>query len=128
MFSLTPAAAQQIQQAASASGAADLALRIAAKVDPDGSLQYGMGFDEPKDEDMRLDLSGVAVVIGGESQELLIDTVLDFVELNPGEFNFIFSEGSASASACATEASSSGGCGSSTGCGNGGCASKGRTH
>lgn len=125
MFSLTPAAAQQIQQAASASGATDLALRIAAKVDPDGSLQYGMGFDEPKDEDMRLDLAGIAVVIGGQSQELLFDTVLDFVELTPGEFNFIFSEGDASA--CASEAATSGGCGS-TGCGSGGCASKGRAH
>jgi len=125
MFSLTPAAAQQIQQAASASGATELALRIAAKVDPDGSLQYGMGFDEPKDEDMRLDLGGIAVVIGGESQELLFDTVLDFVELTPGEFNFIFSEGSGSP--CATEPAASGGC-SSTGCGSGGCASKGRSH
>jgi iron-sulfur cluster assembly protein len=126
MFSLTPAAAQQIQQAASASNATDLALRVAAKLDPDGSLQYGMGFDEPKDEDMRLDLSGIAVVIGGESQELLFDTVLDFVELTPGEFNFIFSEGSASA--CSSEPTNSGGCGSSSGCGSGGCASKGRTH
>jgi iron-sulfur cluster assembly protein len=125
MFNLTPAAAQQIQQAASASGATDLALRIAAKVDPDGSLQYGMGFDDPKDEDMRLDLAGIAVVIGGESQELLADTVLDFVELTPGEFNFIFSEGSATA--CASEGATTGGCGS-TGCGGGGCASKGRAH
>jgi iron-sulfur cluster assembly protein len=125
MFNLTPAAARQIQQAASDSGATDLALRIAAKFNTDGSLQYGMGFDEPKDEDMRLDLAGVAVVIGGESQDLLADTVLDFVELTPGEFNFIFSE--ASGSACASEAASSGGCGSG-GCGNGGCGSKGRTH
>ena len=125
MFSLTPAAAQQIQQAANASGATDMALRIAAKVDTDGSLQYGMGFDEPRDEDMRLDLAGIAVVIGGESQELLADTVLDFVELNPGEFNFIFSE--EQASSCATETAVSGGCGSG-GCGGGGCGSKARTH
>ena len=125
MFSLTPAAAQQIQHSANSSGATELALRIAAKVDPDGSLQYGMGFDEPKDEDMRLDLGGIAVVIGGESQELLFDTVLDYVELNPGEFNFIFSEGSDSA--CTTAADASSGCGS-TGCGSGGCGSKGRTH
>ncbi len=90
MFSLTPAAAQQIKQAASASGATDLALRIAAKVNPDGSLQYGMGFDEPKDEDMRLDLAGIAVVIGGESQELLFDTVLDFVEHNARRVQFHF--------------------------------------
>jgi len=125
MFSLTQAAAQQIQQAASASDAADLALRIAAKVDTDGSLQYGMGFDEPKDEDMRLDLRGVAVVIGGESQQLLFDTVLDFVELTPGSFHFIFSEGDANA--CASESAALGDC-SSTSCGSGGCASKGHTH
>ena len=125
MFSLTQAAAQQIQQAASASDAADLALRIAAKVDTDGSLQYGMGFDEPKDEDMRLDLRGVAVVIGGESQQLLFDTVLDFVELTPGAFHFIFSEGDANA--CASESAALGDC-SSTSCGSGGCASKGHTH
>jgi iron-sulfur cluster assembly protein len=74
---------------------------------------------------MRLDLGGIAVVIGGESQELLFDTVLDYVELTPGEFNFIFSE--SSASACATESGPSGGCGSG-GCGSGGCASKARTH
>jgi len=61
MFNLTPAAAQQIQQAAQASGAAELALRVAAKKDADGDLQYGMGFDDPKDEDMKLDLEGVAV-------------------------------------------------------------------
>jgi len=30
------------------------------------------------------------VLIGGESQELLFDTVPDFVELNPGEFTFVF--------------------------------------
>jgi iron-sulfur cluster assembly protein len=126
MFSLTPAAARQIQQAANTSGADDLALRIAAKVDTDGSTQYGMGFDEPKDEDMRLELAGIAVVIGGESQELLLNTVLDFVELTPGEFNFIFSEG-AEESACASSESSAGACGSN-GCGSGGCASKGRSH
>ena len=125
MFSLTQAAAQQIQQAASASDAADLALRIAAKVDTDGSLQYGMGFDEPKDEDMRLDLRGVAVVIGGESQQLLFDTVLDFVELTPGAFHFIFSEGDANA--CASESAALGDC-SSTSCESAGCASKGQTH
>ena len=125
MFSLTQAAAQQIQQAAGASEAADLALRIAAKVDTDGSLQYGMGFDEPKDEDMRLDLRGVAVVISSESQQLLFVTFLDFVELTPGAFHFIFSEGDANA--CASESAALGDC-SSTSCGSGGCASKGHTH
>lgn len=123
MFAITSSAAKQIQQAASTSGAQEMALRVAVKIDSDGSLQYGMGFDDPKDEDMKLDLEGVAVVIGGESQQLLFDTVLDFVELNPGEFNFIFME--ASHPSCGDEVAGSGGCGS-TGCA--GCGSNGVSH
>lgn len=128
MFTLTSAAAQQIQQAAQDSGAQEMALRIAARLGTDGSMQYGMGFDDPKEEDMKLDLDGVAVVIGGESQELLFGTVLDYVELNPGEFNFIFMD--SSTSGCTTGQATKGGgggCGSG-GCSTGGCGSTGRTH
>ncbi len=127
MFTLTSTAAQQIQQAAANSGAQEMALRIAAKIDPDGSRQYGMGFDDPTEEDMKLDLNGVAVVIAGASQVLLADTVLDYVELSPGEFNFIFID-ARDFQGEADQASASGsGCGSG-GCATGGCASKGRTH
>ena len=125
MFTLTITAAQQIQQAAANSGAQEMALRIAAKIDPDGSKQYGMGFDDPTEEDMKLDLNGVAVVIAGESQVLLADTVLDYVELNPGEFNFIFINARDFQGTADQEPVS--GCGSG-GCGNGGCANKGSTH
>jgi len=125
MFTLTTSAAQQIQQAAASSGAQEMALRIAAKIDPDGSKQYGMGFDDPTEDDMKLDLKGVAVVIAGESQVLLADTVLDYVELNPGEFNFIFIN--ARDFQDEVEPAPSGGCGSGA-CSTGGCASKGRTH
>lgn len=127
MFALTSAAARQIQQAASASGAQEMALRIAARVDVDGSMQYGMGFDDPKDEDLKLDLDGVAIVIADGSQDLLADTVLDYVELNPGEFNFIFIDGRQSESAPEQASSGGGGC-SSGGCSGGGCGSTGRTH
>ena len=125
MFTLTTSAAQQIQQAAASSGAQEMALRIAAKIDPDGSKQYGMGFDDPTEEDMKLDLKGVAVVIAGESQVLLADIVLDYVELNPGEFNFIFIN--ARDFQDEVEPVPSGGCGSGA-CATVGCASKGRTH
>ncbi|NMM10967.1 MAG: iron-sulfur cluster assembly accessory protein [Polaromonas sp.] len=126
LFTLTSAAARQIQQAANASGAQTMALRIAARVDADGSMQYGMGFDDPKEEDMKLDLDGVAVIIADESQQLLMDTVLDYVELQPGEFNFIFMDGSQSP--CASEqVPASGGC-ASGGCSKGGCGNTGRTH
>lgn len=123
MFNLTLAAAQQIQQSAQASGAAEMALRIAAKRDTQGDLQYGMGFDDPQDEDMKLDLEGVAVIINNESQELLLDTVLDFVELSPGEFNFVFIP--PNHPACG------GGSVTTTGCGSGacgGCGSQGASH
>ena len=125
MFTLTSAAARQIQQAANASETQEMALRIAAKVDADGSMQYGMGFDDPKDEDMKLDLEGVAVVIADEYQELLDDIVLDYVELEPGEFNFIFVNGRQTQDA--PEPASGGGCGSG-GCSSGGCGSSKRTH
>lgn len=127
MFTLTTSAAQQIQQAAASSGAQEMALRIAAKIDPDGSKQYGMGFDDPTEEDMKLDLKGVAVVIAGESQVLLADTVLDYVELNPGEFNFIFINAQDFQDEVDPEPAPSGACGSGA-CATGGCASKGRTH
>ncbi len=127
MFTLTTSAAQQIQQAAASSGAQEMALRIAAKIDPDGSKQYGMGFDDPTEEDMKLDLKGVAVVIAGESQVLLADTVLDYVELNPGEFNFIFIDARDFQNEVEPEPAPSGACGSGA-CATGGCASKGRTH
>ena len=62
-----------------------------------------------------------------QTQKVLgtFDTVLDFVELTPGAFHFIFSEGDASA--CASESAALGDC-SSTSCESAGCASKGHTH
>ena len=112
MFTLTSAAAQQIQQAAAAGAAQDLALRIAAQRAADGSVEYGMGFDEAQDDDMRLMIEGVAVVIADLHQPLLEDTVLDFVELDPGKFNFIFIPAQAEPAPPAK----AGGCGSG-GCG-----------
>ncbi len=111
MFTLTSAAAQQIHQAAMASAAQDMALRIAARQVADGSIEYGMGFDQAQDDDLRLLVEGVAVVIADAHQPLLEDTVLDFVELNPDEFNFIFIPGSAEQAPAAK----------ATGCGGGSC-------
>ncbi len=113
MFTLTRAAAQQIHQSSAASAAQDLALRIAARQAADGSIEYGMGFDEAQDDDLRLLIEGVAVVIADPHQPLLEDTVLDFVELEPGAFNFIFIPGHAEPAPTAKSA----------GCGSGGCGS-----
>jgi iron-sulfur cluster assembly protein len=119
MFTLTSAAAQQIQRAATDSGSEGLVLRVAARRVPDGSIDYGMGFDDMNDGDTALEIEDVHVVIAPQHVELLEDTVLDFVELEPGQFHFIFSNQQS-----AFETSSAGGCGSG-GCGScgsgGGC-------
>lgn len=125
MFKITPAAAEQILRAAQNQPGQppepDLdelpALRVAAKIDDDGEIAYGMGFDEERENDVLLDCEGVQVLISPRSQELLMDTALDFVELHPGEFQFIFVSQSEGGSAPGCPSQNTRGCG---GCG-GGC-------
>jgi len=127
MFTLTSAAAQQITQAAQDSGAQDAVLRVAARREADGSIGYGMGFDDVGDGDMRLQIQDVHIVIAPHHVALLEDTTLDFVELEPGQYNFIFVQQEAemadSGGGCSTGGCGSGGCGTG-----GGCGSKGGAH
>lgn len=109
MLSLTTSAASQIRRAASDAGPDDWALRVAARQEKDGSITYGMGFDEPREGDMPLQIQGVNLVIAPPSQAMLESIVLDFVEIEPGCFQFIFAPGSDSTEATAKA------------CGNGGC-------
>lgn len=68
-----------------------LAMRIAASRNPDGSIHYGMGFDENNlDEDTRLNTEGVDLVISKTSEALLTGMTLDYVEIEPGKHQFIF--------------------------------------
>ena len=60
MFTLTSAAAAEILAAMPRSGADGLALRVAARLENDGSLAFGMGFDEPREGDMPLEIEGVS--------------------------------------------------------------------
>jgi len=90
MFTLTEQAARQVAEAARSSNAEGLSLRIAAKYKEDGSIDYGMGFDEPTERDLRSTQHDVEIVIDPESAELLDECVMDFVELEPGRMEFIF--------------------------------------
>ena len=65
-------------------------LRIAATRNEDNSIHYGMGFDASKDDDIAVTSADVDIVVSPVSAELLKDTVLDFVELEPGKHQFIF--------------------------------------
>jgi iron-sulfur cluster assembly protein len=91
MITITPAAAEQIRASADQGQMAGLPMRIAAKRNPDGSIHYGMGFDDAQHEgDIQVSSEGIDVVIAEPSQALLKDTTLDYVELEPGVFQFIF--------------------------------------
>ena len=90
MLNLTSSAAAQILRSVAEGGAADHALRVAARRESDGTVTFGMGFDEPREGDMPLQIQGVNLVIALSSQPMLQDVVLDFVEIEPGSFNFIF--------------------------------------
>jgi iron-sulfur cluster assembly protein len=90
MFKLTIAAAQQVRAAAEQGGGDGLALRLAAARRPDGSIDYRMGFDAATEDDIRLKCEGVEVVMTPEQVPLLNLATMDFVELEPGQFHFIF--------------------------------------
>lgn len=89
MLTITERAANQIRVARQAD-ATGMALRIAASREPDGSIAYTMGFDDAQAQDTRITVHGVEVVVGITSVELLQGAVLDYVELEPGDFRFIF--------------------------------------
>ena len=66
-------------------------MRIAAKRNPDGSIHYAMGFDDQQIEgDLHITSGGINVTISEVSKPLLEGTTLDYVELEPGEYQFIF--------------------------------------
>jgi iron-sulfur cluster assembly protein len=110
-FHMTPAAAREILSAAERSGAAGMALRVAAKPTREG-LSYGMGFDDRAEDDAVAVFEGLTVLIGPGSSAWLADTVLDYVELDTGDHDFIFVQPAAVPSE---------GCGTQAGCGGGRC-------
>lgn len=91
MFNVTPQAAEQIRTATPQEAEVEtLALRIAARRMPDGEIDYSMGFDEQREFDLEIAVQGVNILIGPNSRELLEGVTLDYVELEPGQFHFIF--------------------------------------
>ena len=90
MLTITKAAAEQIRAAARPAGSENMALRIAATREADGSIHYGMGFDELRVNDLELSSEGIELLVSEHSKALLTGAVLDYVELQPGDHQFIF--------------------------------------
>lgn len=90
MFNVTEVAARELIAAAERSQAGELALRVAARRIDDGSIEYGMGFDEQRVDDEAIDGAGVRLLVGAPSRALLVNTTLDYAEVESGRFEFVF--------------------------------------
>lgn len=90
MITITEAAANQIKESAKQGKIEGLALRVACTKQQDGSLHYGMGFDEKTEEDQLFMSNDIELIIAPVSLSLLTGTVMDFVELEDGKPDFIF--------------------------------------
>jgi iron-sulfur cluster assembly protein len=90
MITISPRAAEQIHISAEQTDCKGMALRIAAKVAVDESIEYGIGFDEEREGDLRFTVQDIDLLIAPSSAEFLHGAHLDFVEVEPGQFNFIF--------------------------------------
>jgi iron-sulfur cluster assembly protein len=121
MLTLTSAAAEEILRAADEAGMEEPLLRVAARVDEaDGRIEYGMGFDERREQDEEFDCGGVVVLVSPPSREPLAGTLLDFVEIEPDQFRFVFSRPEHPAPESEPQAGQSAGCGGCD-CGKRGC-------
>lgn len=122
MLTLTSAAAEQILRAAYEADMDEPLLRVAARVDEAGGrIEYGMGFDERREQDEEFECGGVIVLVSPPSREPLAGTLLDYVEIEPNQYRFIFSRPDHQAPESEPQAGQNTGCGG-CGCGKGGCA------
>ena len=90
MITITPAAAAQIKLSAEQGKTEGMSLRIAASRNDDNSIHYGMGFDDSKEDDVTVPAEDIEIIVSASSAELLKNTTIDFVELEPNKFQFIF--------------------------------------
>jgi iron-sulfur cluster assembly protein len=94
MINITPAAAEQILKSFennnSSSVEVSTVLRIAVQEKPDGGFHYIMGLDEAKNTDTQFISNDVKIAVTPEHLALMDKMEIDYIEIKPTEFNFIF--------------------------------------
>jgi iron-sulfur cluster assembly protein len=90
MLKISDSAAKQILAEIERQGASSLALRIAAHIDEDRSIQYQLGFDEVGESETPILIADIKVLMDEGTEGLLDEAEMDFVELEPGQPQFIF--------------------------------------
>lgn len=118
MLRVTPAATQAILDSAAQGGMTGMALRVAARLDEDGDIAFGLGFDEQREGDERLSMHGLDVLVGAPSRKWLENVVLDVTQSAQGQPSYVFLPAQdVEPQGCSSKPPSArGGCGSS-GCG-----------
>lgn len=91
MITISQNAASQIEVSAQQSGINNAVMRIAIRKLEDSSFHYALGFDDAiSAQDVQFQSEGINLVVSPESLDLGRELVIDFVELDSGEKNFIF--------------------------------------
>lgn len=90
MFKVTKAAGVELKRSMAHQDILDMPVRIAAKRNEDGSIEYQMGFDDPEPGDTMVASGGIDVVIAKNHLSLLNGTELDYVLMDDGQHHFIF--------------------------------------
>jgi iron-sulfur cluster assembly protein len=88
MITITPTAAERILE--QQPGREEVCLRLAARQDASGAVEYGLGFDDRAEDDVQVVSGAIRILISPGSVELLTGATLDYVEINPGDKRFIF--------------------------------------
>ncbi len=89
MIDVTETAAHAVMASAASNDCDGMPLRIAARREAVGGIQYQMGFDDPREGDAAFESNGVTVLVDPLSRPLLNGLVLDFGELE-GVVQFVF--------------------------------------
>jgi len=78
MITLTPRAAKQIRTMQTETASEDKTLRVLVESGGCSGFQYGMSFDESKQDDQRLESEGVAMLLDPASLAYLDGSQIDF--------------------------------------------------
>ena len=90
MITLTSTAVKQIRLSAKQGNLEGLPMRIAATKNEDGSIHYGMGFDDTKETDITHSSDGVDIIVSPDTNKIVDGMKVDFVDLDDGNPQFIF--------------------------------------
>ena len=93
MITVTEKAAEQIKQSARSAKMEGMPLRVAATRNPDNSIHYGIGFDDIGNQsgtDKTFTSYEVDIVVAEPSLPLVNGMTIDYVELEPDQFHFVF--------------------------------------